>query len=306
MNTREFALVAFTVLGQMAAGGLLVLMIVRAFAMLRGKREDADRLTDGTMFAIVPIMAVALLASLMHLHNLVNVVKAVPNLGTSWLSREVVISVTFIVVAAVYTFLQWRKIAGGALREIIGWIATLIGLAGIFAMSQVYMIRTEPAWNTFATPISFFVTGLLLGGLLVAAGLAMRHAALRADASDAAAKQRELARQALQGIGIGSIVLLGVEFLVLPIYMAFLSTQGAAASASLHEMVFTYGGILFLRLALVFLGAGVLAAVLYRNAASDGKEKVFTTLAFSAFVVVLVAEVMGRVIFYATRVRLGL
>ncbi len=302
MNTREFALVAFTVLGQMAAGGLLVLLIVRAFAALRGKAAEADRLTDGLLFAIVPIMGLALLASLMHLHNLVNIVKAVPNLGSSWLSREVILSVVFIVVAALYTLLQWRKIAGGALREIVGWIAAIIGMVGVFAMSQVYMIRTEPAWDTPATPLSFFVTSLLLGGLLVAVGLAIRHASLRSTEPQAA----DLARQALQGIGIGSIVLLGIEFLVLPIYMAFLSTQGVAANQSLHLMISTYGGMLALRLALVFLGGGVLAAILYRSAAQADKEMAFTAVALSAFVLVLAAEVVGRVIFYATRVRLGL
>ena len=306
MNMREWALVTFTVLGQMAAGALIVLMIIRAYLSQRGTTETADRLTDGPLFMVVPIMGLALLASLLHLNDPVNVFKAVPNLVSSWLTREVVLAVTFIVVAAIYTFLQWRKIGGNDLREVIGWIGALIGVVQIYAMSHVYMIPTQPAWDTLATPVTFFVTGLMLGTLAVAAGLATNHAILQKNTSEAAAKQLELSRESLQGIAVASIVLLGIQFLVLPIYLAYLATQGPAALESLKLMIVTYGDVLAIRLLLVFVGAGLLAAFLYRSAAAAGKEKIFTTLTYSAFVLVLVAEVMGRFLFYATRVRIGL
>jgi DMSO reductase anchor subunit len=45
---------------------------------------------------------------------------------------------------------------------------------------------------------------------------------------------------------------------------------------------------------------------MFRNAASAGKEKSLATLAYSAFLLVLVGEVMGRFLFYATQVRIGL
>jgi DMSO reductase anchor subunit len=306
MNMREWALVTFTVLGQMAAGGLLVLMIIRSYVSKRGTTETADRLLDGPLFMIVPIMGLALLASLLHLNNPVNIFKAVPNLGSSWLTREVSLAVTFIVVAAVYTFLQWRKIGGNDLREVIGWIGALVGVVQIYAMSQVYMIPTQPAWDTLATPVTFFVTGLMLGTLAVAAGLATNHAILQKKASEAAAKQLELSRESLQGIAVASIILLGIQFLVLPIYMAYLATQGPAGLETVKLMIVTYGDMLAFRLLLVFVGAGLLAAVLYRSASSASKEKVFTTLTYSAFLLVFVAEVMGRFLFYATRVRIGL
>jgi hypothetical protein len=60
-----------------------------------------------------------------------------------------------------------------------------------------------------------------------------------------------------------------------------------------------------MRLVLVFLGAGLLAAYLYKTAAA-GKESSIAAVTYSAFVLVLVAEVMGRFIFYATHVRIGM
>ena len=110
MNLNEWALVVFTILGQMAAGAMLTIMVIRTFLASRAKTEVVDAMLDGPLFLVVPLMGVALLASLLHLNNLGNVIKAVPNLGSSWLSREVVISVVFVALAIVYTFMQWRKL----------------------------------------------------------------------------------------------------------------------------------------------------------------------------------------------------
>ncbi len=303
MNTREWALLTFTILGQLAAGMMLVLMIVRAYVTSKVGAAEADRMTDIPMFMVVPIMGLALLASLLHLNNLVNVVKAVPNLGSSWLSREVVIAVAFVVVAVVYAFLQWRKIGSNSLRNVIGWIGAIIGIVLTYAMPMVYMLRTVPVWNTPITVITFCVTALLLGTLGAAAALAVNYFIIQKQDLKASSKRLELLREVVQSTTIAAIILLGVEFLVLPLYMAYL---GAAAMESLKLMMGTYGLVLVIRLLLVFGGAGVLATYLFRTASSAGKERLMATLVYSAFVMVLVGEVMGRFLFYATNLRVGL
>ncbi len=62
-----------------------------------------------------------------------------------------------------------------------------------------------------------------------------------------------------------------------------------------------YNLTFILRLVLGFIGAGVLAVFLYQNASSADK-KVLGNLAYVAFALVLIAEVLGRYLFYATRV----
>lgn len=305
MDTREWALLIFTILGQVAAGSLFVLMVVRAYAVSKVGVEQTDRLTDGPLYIVVPIMGLALLASLFHLGNPLNIAKAVPNLGTSWLSREVVLAVTFVILAGVYTLLQWRKIGNNTLRTVIGWIAVLAGLAQVYGMGMVYMIRTQPSWNTLATPVSFFVTTLLLGVATIAAALIVNHTRIN-KGDQKHEQQQELLRKSLQGLAISSIVLLGIEFLVTPLYMAYLSAQGTEAVQSLNLMVGEFGLTFALRLIFVFVGAGVLAAYIYRNASILGKEGTLSVLVYSALVLILAGEVMGRFIFYATHVRIGL
>jgi anaerobic dimethyl sulfoxide reductase subunit C (anchor subunit) len=206
------------------------------------------------------------------------------------------------ILVVLYTFMYWRKVGSEQTRMILGWIAALVGIFQVYGMGMVYMIRTQPAWNTLATPVSFFTTALLLGVLTVAAGLIVSHS----RSSKAPEKQTELLRVTLQGLALTSIILLGIEFLVMPLYLAYLSSQGSAAVESLNLMTGSLGSTLALRLILVFVGAGLLAVYLYRNASITGKENTFSTLVYSALILVLASEVMGRFIFYATHVNIGL
>lgn len=299
MDIREWALITFTILAQMAAGAMLVLMVIRTYLKSKATTQEVDGMLDGPTFIVVPVMGLALLASLLHLNNLVNVVKAVPNLGSSWLSREVVLGVAFVVLAVIYTFVQWRKLGSESLRTVIGWVTAAVGMFQVYAMAMVYMIRTQPAWNTMATPITFFVSSLLLGGLAVAVTMLV----LPGKATE---KQSVQLRQVLQGTALGAMILLGIEFLVLPVYMAYLATQGPAANQSLMLMVGPFMGTLVIRLLLIFVGAGILGTFLYRNASLPGHEKTVATLTYSAFALVFVAEVMGRILFYATHIGIGL
>jgi len=299
MDIREWALLIFTILGQLAAGALIVLVIVRAFAARKAGADQVNRLADAPLYFVVPIMVLALLASVFHLGSPLNIARAVPNLGSSWLSREVVIAVVFVIMAAAYTFMQWRKIGSGTARTIVGWIAALIGLFQTYAMSQVYMIRTQPSWNTFATPVTFLTTSLLIGALLVAVIMVATRATDDAE-------QAQLLQSTLRGIALACIVLVGVEFVVLPVYTVYLSTQGAAALGSLSEMIGSFGSILVLRLIFVFLGAGVLGFYLYESASVASKERTMATVVYAAFILAFIGEAMGRYIFYATRMRIGL
>lgn len=299
MDTREWALLAFTILGQTAAGLMIILMLIRGYITGKAGAQLAEQLTDRPLYVVVPVMAVAFLASLFHLGSPLNILRALPNLGSSWLSREVVLAVVFVVFAAIFTYMKWRKAGSEGTRTIIGWIAAVFALAYIYAMGMVYMLPTQPAWNTLATPLMFFAGSLLLGALAMAITLVTVQAGTSQETTD-------LIHSTLQGLSVTAILLMGIQFLVLPIYMAFLSTQGAAGLQSLNMMIDSYGGVLFFRLLLIFAGAGVLASYLYRNASLVGKENTLATLAYSAFVLAFVGEVLGRFIFYATHYRIGI
>ncbi len=306
MNTREWALIAFTILNQMAVGSFLVLGIVHAYAMRKKGMQQADQLSDMALVSIVPVVGLALIASLFHLGNPINAPRAIANLGTSWLSREILLDLIFAALALVFAFMQWRKIGSFSLRNIIAWIAAIEGLGLIYVMSNAYMLETEPSWNTLATPATFYATAFLLGSLAMGAAFVANYAYVQKHNPGCASEQCELMRDAVRGISISTLVFLGVEFVTLPLYLATLSSAGQAAQSSLLLTIGPFSTVFVLRLVLGFLGAGVFGIFLYRNAASAGHEKTLGYLVYAAFALVLVAEVLGRFLFYATRVRIGI
>jgi anaerobic dimethyl sulfoxide reductase subunit C (anchor subunit) len=307
MDVREWALISFTLLAQMAVGAFLVLGVVHFFALRAAGPDQANRLSDRALLAIGPVVVLALLVSLFHLGNPLNAYRAVANLGTSWLSREILASVLFAGLGAVFAFMQWRKLGSFSLRAGVAGLAAVVGLFLVFSMAMVYQLPTQPAWNTIATPITFFATALLLGVFAVGAAFVANYAYIQRTNPGCAEAQCQLLRGALRWIAVSAVVLLGIQLVVAPLQVAYLAAAPEAAARASAELMFGEFGLLFgLRLALAFLGAGVLAVFLYQNAQSAGREQVLGTLTYAAFALVLVAEVLGRYIFYASHVKTGL
>ena len=106
---------------------------------------------------------------------------------------------------------------------------------------------------------------------------------------------------------LAGVVLVGVHLVVLPLYVAYLSNSGVpAANDAVSILMGDYGVLFGLRLALVFAGAVLLGVFTYRTASTPGRERLLGNLAFAAFAVVLVAEVIGRFLFYAMQTNIGL
>lgn len=146
-----WSLVIFTVLAQAAAG------VAAVTAFVPSRRQALSALL---------LFAIGGTAAAFHLGRIPRGRFALSNLGSSWLSREILAAGIFgaTLVAAV-------ALPGvGALR----WIAALAGLALVAAISQVYRIRTVPTWDTWRTPASFFLTAIVLGTALASRDLAGR------------------------------------------------------------------------------------------------------------------------------------
>jgi len=305
MNVRDWALITFTILAQMSVGSFVGLGIVHFFAQKKAGMEEADRFSSRALWAIWPVMALAFIASILHLGNPLNAYRAVTNLGTSWLSREIFFGVLFAVLGFLFALLQWRKIGSFTLRNIVAWVAAIVGLVFVYSMSNVYLLPTQPAWNTLATPISFFSTTLLLGALALGVAFVVNYGIVLKSNPDCEEAQCELLHLTLRWISIVSVVLLGVELVMIPLYLATLAATGSAvALTSTSMMIGEYGAVFAARLILVFVGAGIFGLLLFKNAENPGKENLLATYAYGAFALVLVAEVLGRFLFYATQAQI--
>ena len=307
MNVGELPLVAFTILAQLSVGSFVVLGIVHLVARRRVDAAALDKLSDPALYAIGPAMVLGLIASMAHLGNPINALYTIGHLQTSWLSREILLGSAFAGLGAAFAVVQWLKWLTPLLRQLLAGLTAVVGLGLVYVMSMVYLLPTVPAWDSWATPVSFFTTTFLLGSLAVGAAFVVVYTfrARRAVRDETTAV---LLRGTLRGIATASIALLGVEFVVIPAYALSLGTQtgaGGAAHESLTSLMVAGGAVFIARAALVFVGAGLLGFLLHRFATA-GRERQLVLLATSAFALVLISETLGRILFYGSFANIGL
>lgn len=171
MNERP--LVAFTLLVQLAVGAFLTLGALDVWAGGLTGQPSAQALANGALLATGPVVAAALLASLLHLGTPRNAWRSLANLRSSWLSREILFALAFAGLGGLFAALRWSGAGGPALRSGVALAAGLCGVTLVYAMARVYRLRTVRSWDTPLTAVSFFATTLLLGSLSVGTGLAL-------------------------------------------------------------------------------------------------------------------------------------
>jgi anaerobic dimethyl sulfoxide reductase subunit B (iron-sulfur subunit) len=178
----ELPLVAFTLLAQMAVGAffwleLLYLAFLNYWDVLNFERafdsaisQVSNLLTQNALFSLGPLLAIAGLASLLHLKKPLNAWRAINHLKKSWLSREILWFGLFCLGWA--ATLTAQMLFADTFREPLAWATLGAGTALLYAMACVYRLRAVPAWNTWRTQAAFFISALLLGRALVFAVLA--------------------------------------------------------------------------------------------------------------------------------------
>lgn len=307
MTIQEWALIVFTIVMQMAVGSFVILGGVHYFAQRKSGIEEADKLSDRALLAIGPVVVLGLIVTLFHLGNPLNAPRAISNLGTSWLSREIALALLFVIGGAVFAFMQWRKIATPVLRNVLALVVAAVGLVLVYAMASIYRLPTIPAWDNIATPLTFYITTFLLGSLAMGAAFVTNFWYLRRKNMDEKNTQYVMLATTLRWIALLSIALLGLQFIVIPLYIGWLATHTSTAAAESASIILDENGlVLALRLILVFVGAGIFSVFVYQNTSSESKVRVMGNLAFAAFGLVLVAEILGRYLFYASMVRIGI
>lgn len=304
MTLREWALIIFTVCAQMSVGSFLVLGVVHYFSAKKADMAEADQMSDRALIAVVAVLLLGLFASLFHLGNPLSAYRAITHFQTSWLSREVACGLAFMVLGSLFAFMQWKKIGSFAVRNTVAWLAAAVGVVLVYAMSRIYMLPTQPAWNTFLTPVLFYTTTLLLGSLAIGAALVANYGFVKKHAPDCADVQCTLMNNAIRGISIASVVLLGIELVAIALRLALLASGSQQSVASAAQMIDPFGWMFVLQLALAFVGAGVFAVFVYQSTQDPAKENALISMVYGAFSLVLIAEVIGRFLFYATHVQI--
>jgi len=318
----EWSLIIFNILGQMSVGAFLAFGIAHFYAVRKAGLRHADLLSTRSLFALGPILVLGMLAVTFHVGNPERIFNMLSNLGTSWLAREVAAYGVFLVVGGIFAILQLltliRKddelpLPAGLRSQLpkirigLAWIAVVFGLLFVLSAAMIYydphLATRQTGWAHVHTVILFFVDMGLLGALAMGVSFIVNYLWIgrRSGADEESPKiQLGLLRDCIKGIGFASIALIGVLFVSIPIYLVYLGATDGNLNTAILTMLYTeYSGIWFLRLFLAFTGAGILSIVSWYTATEERYERLMYLLVIAAFVCVLIAEVIGRYLFYA-------
>lgn len=287
LRSKEWPLVTFTVFSQMAVGAFLALMAFRWTVVRWATPETIDEVATPMLPVIGGVLIIGALAATFHLTRLSRAIHAMANVGSSGLSREMLMGLLFGVTFGFYAGPVWLELLSPVVRAILALIVAIVGVGFIAVMARAYMLRTVPAWNAPATPIAFFGTAFLLGALAIGAALLI------------VGPDHVFCTRFARGLGMAAAVVLGVQFIATILHLARLNAQGNAAAESARVVFVHHRVALVLQWVLAIVGVGF-----FNLAAFWGEGK--SIISITGFVLAFVAQMLGRFLFYVSYRRVGI
>lgn len=282
MFAEEWPLLMFTLLTQLAVGTYIFITVIRSLKKKIDSKQSI-KITKFGMFLIGPIMLLAFVASVFHLGDPFGAYRSIGNLGSSWLSREIIFAGGFFALWIVTYYLD-RK---GVWNQIVGWVTSIVGLGAIFSMASIYATSIKPAWSDVNTYLAFYGTTILFGAVT-----SMLVIMLSKE------EKPEGLANILKGIGLVGLAAIVIQLIYLPVYVAGLSSSGLAGIESASLITNEYAIATIIRWGLSIVGLAIFGYVFFRKSEPKTQYTVF----YTAFALVLVGEFLGRYIFYATGV----
>lgn len=288
INTHEFPLVIFTVLSQSAIGAFILCNI----ALCRGKlATDIRARLNKAMFAIWVLMGLALALSTMHLGMPFRAMNSLIRAGQAPLSNEIIGASAFAGLGFICWLINWRKPEGSGLSKALGILTVLAGLFFLWAMSNVYRIPTVPVWDTYWTLVGFAGT-TLIGGSILASVLFSAAKVNSCNSSCCIVRGSPLL---FAGIGI----VLGLTATIAQI--AEMAALQHAPLRDLPELIKACVCLSSIRLVLLLVGIALWAFQMRRKDTPPS-----TAALFIAFLVIIAAEMCGRLVFYSMNMTVGM
>ncbi|MGK4444310.1 dimethyl sulfoxide reductase anchor subunit family protein [Yersinia enterocolitica] len=280
MGWHEWPLMVFTVLGQCVVGGFIVLGLALILGDLnRGQQQRLHR----SMFVLWVLMALAFIASTLHLGSPMRAFNSLNQVGESALSNEIAAGSAFFAVAGIYWLLAVFDKMPVVLGKIWLVIAMILGAVFVYAMCRVYSIDTVPTWDNLYTPLGFALTTLIIGPML--GYLLLQWSGVNGYMM----QQLPLISVLAVIISVASVIMQAAS---LP--MIYSSVQQAT------DLIPLYGTLMVWRLVLLVLGLGCWICPLIRGRAPMTLGMVFAVLLMMA------GELIGRGVFYGLHMTVGM
>ncbi|MET6679512.1 dimethyl sulfoxide reductase anchor subunit family protein [Citrobacter amalonaticus] len=210
------------------------------------------------LFSVMCLFGVGVLLGVIHVGQPLRALNMLLRVGHSPMSNEIVLSAVFATLGGLGSLGLLLNRGATALCKALVWLAAVVGVVFILAIPQIYQLPTVVTWRTSYTTAMMVLTPLIGGGILAG----------------------------LFGLRLGllvSVLAILASFCLRPGYVSTLMSADGALTAA-QTSWFTAQAAL--------LAVGIIGVVTWARLKSS-----VTVLAMTA-VVVIVAELVGRIAFY--------
>jgi len=306
MNLREWALPVYTILMQLSVGVLFLLWLMRTRNRSRVEIQTLDRVINTPLTIIGFTVFISIVGSHFHLSRPLFSFLAVLNFSHSWLSREIVFTVLFLISLYILLFLQGGGPGRERLRSVLGWVTIAFGMATIYCMSNIYRLPSQAAWDTITTVIAFFATTIFLGSVATIAMLLMDLKFCEVWKPELVAERQPVVSAAFIRLVATGAFTLGVIYINNYYQITHLRNGDLSAQMSMQLLTHLYQPLFILRLLAPLVGMTVLGVYMLKLRSPGRQPGELLTPAYISCILVAVGEILGRFLFYATHVRTGI
>lgn len=306
MNVREWALPVYTILMQLAVGSLFVLWLIRSFSGSKFSHQEIDRIMLNPMLVIAFTAAVAMAGAHFHLSRPFHSFLAVLNFKSSWLSREIVFSILFFLTTMSLLYMTFFKTHRRLLITGLGWLAIVIGSMLIYCMARIYLIPTQIAWNSTTVIFSFYTTALMLGCMAIACLMVLDLKFAEIKKSVDVDLRAEVIRYSFTGLTLMTILLAVLSIIIIYIQMRLLAQGDMIARTSLDLFLQLYLPLFVMRMVFLVFSSGYLSVAIYQIARLKITPQSLMMPVYVSCLLIMVGEIIGRFLFYATHIRVGI
>lgn len=306
MNVREWALPVYTILMQLTVGSLFVLWMIRSLANSKFSHQEIDRIIRNPIFVIAFTAVVAMGGSHFHLSKPFHSFLAVLNFKSSWLSREIIFTLLFFLTTMSLLYLTYFRTYHRRLITALGWLAIFFGVILIYCMARIYLLPTQVAWNSNMVILSFYTTSLVLGVMAIACLMVLDLKFAEIQKTDDVELRVEVIRYSFSGLAFMTVLLIFTRILTLFVQMQELAQGDLIARTSLRLLVELYQPLLFMRLIFIVFAAVYFSISVYRIFRRQLLPQNLMMPVYLSCLLILVGEIIGRFLFYATHIRVGI
>jgi len=306
MNVREWALPVYTILMQLAVGALLVLWLIRSLAVSKFSHQEIERIIRNPILVIAFTAVVAMGGAHFHLSRPLHSYLAVLNFKSSWLSREIVFSVSFFLTTMSLLYLTYFQTQRRQLISFIGWLAIGLGIILIYCMARIYLIPTQIAWNSTTVVFSFYSTALMLGCMAIACLMVLDLKFAEIKKSDDIELRVDFIHYSFIGLTTLTILLVILSIAIIYIQMHLLAQGDLIARTSLRLILELYLPLFVMRLVFLLFASCYLGITVYRVNKLKTMPQNLMMPVYISCLLILVGEIVGRFLFYATHIRVGI